>query len=256
MAYEVHLSKFDGPLDLLLHLIEKAQLDIKDIFVSEITAQYLAYMDEIDDLDLSSASEFLTMAATLIYIKSRQLLPRIPKEVDEDAEDEETRLIRQLREYKVYKQAGEDLQCLYESAVGAFKRLPEEIAFDEKEVSLTGISVEKLHDAFFALLHAKREVEVDVEENPLHSVKQDAFTVQTQLVHVRRTLREKGKVLFSTLFGDDSTRIEMVVTFMALLEMLVRNEISISQEGSFAPIEVQAQKLLPDEAYTQDMYES
>ena len=87
MAYEVHLSQFEGPLDLLLHLIEQAKVDIKDIFISEITAQYLALMGEVDELDMDTASEFLIMAATLVYIKSRSLLPRPPREDPEGEED-------------------------------------------------------------------------------------------------------------------------------------------------------------------------
>ena len=97
MAYEVNLKEFQGPLDLLLHLIEQAEVDIKDIFISEITAQYLEYMGQIDTLDMDTASEFLTMAATLVYIKSRSLLPKPPKENTEE-EDPADALIRQLRD--------------------------------------------------------------------------------------------------------------------------------------------------------------
>ena len=96
MSYEVKLSRFEGPLDLLLHLIEQAEVDIKDIFISEITSQYLEYMSQIDELDMDTASEFLTMAATLVYIKSRSLLPRPPKENTEEEEDPAEALIRQL----------------------------------------------------------------------------------------------------------------------------------------------------------------
>ncbi|MBQ3132506.1 MAG: segregation/condensation protein A, partial [Clostridia bacterium] len=100
MSYEVKLSRFEGPLDLLLHLIEQAEVDIKDIFISEITSQYLEYMNQIEELDMDTASEFLTMAATLVYIKSRSLLPRPPKETTEEEEDPAEALIRQLREYR------------------------------------------------------------------------------------------------------------------------------------------------------------
>ena len=100
MAYRVHIRQFDGPLDLLLHLIGRAEIDIADIFVSEITQQYLSYMDQLDEVDMDTASDFLAMAATLLYIKSRHLLPRPPREEAEDAqEDPEQALIRQLREY-------------------------------------------------------------------------------------------------------------------------------------------------------------
>ncbi len=124
MAYYVHLQQFDGPMDLLLYLVEKYELDIQDIFVSEITGQYLEYMNEIDTLDMDKASEFLAMAATLIYIKSRHLLPRTPQEETEEAEDEETKLIRQLREYKLFKEAGEELRTLEARAKNVFTRLP------------------------------------------------------------------------------------------------------------------------------------
>ena len=127
MAYEVHLKEFDGPLDLLLHLIEQAKVDIKDIFISEITNQYLSLMEELDELDMDTASEFLTMAATLVYIKSRSLLPKPPKEAEEE-EDPEEALVRQLKEYKLFKQAGEKLNELSAGMRGLFSRLREQCA--------------------------------------------------------------------------------------------------------------------------------
>ena len=124
MAYEVHLSQFEGPLDLLLHLIEQAKVDIKDIFISEITAQYLVLMGEVDELDMDTASEFLIMAATLVYIKSRSLLPRPPREDPEGEEDPEAILVRQLREYKAFKEAGAKLEALQSEMARAYTRLP------------------------------------------------------------------------------------------------------------------------------------
>ena len=137
MAYQVHLKQFDGPLDLLLHLIEQAEVDIKDIFISEITTQYLAYMAQVDELDMDTASEFLTMAATLVYIKSRSLLPRPPKE-EEEGEDPAETLIRQLREYKAIKLAGQRLQELEQAARGMYTKLPEEFLLPPQEVVWEG----------------------------------------------------------------------------------------------------------------------
>ena len=111
MTYEVHLDRFDGPLDLLLHLIEQAKVDIKDVFLSGITNEYLLLMRELDELDMDTASEFLSVAATLVYIKSRSLLPRPPREADGE-EDPEEALVRQLRDYKRFKEAGEELSRL------------------------------------------------------------------------------------------------------------------------------------------------
>ncbi len=256
MAYEVHLSRFEGPLDLLLHLIEKAEVDIKDIFVSEITAQYLDYMAEIETLDMDTASEFLSMAATLLYIKSRQLLPRPPKEEDPQ-EDPEELLIRQLREYRIFKQAGEELRALYESAKGAFTRLPEELLLPEQEISLSGASLTDLYETFFTLLHARRE-QAELPPNPLHQVQQDLFTVRRQLGHIRNVLRGKKQIRFEELFEQDAPRMELIVTFMALLEMISRGEIILRQKEPFAPIRLSARELLEDDEDTDymDEYES
>lgn len=245
MAYQVHLSQFDGPLDLLLHLIEQAEVDIKDIFVSEITAQYLAYMEEIDGLDMDTASEFLTMAATLLYIKSRQLLPRPPKET-EDEEDPEVLLIRQLREYKAFKQAGEELRQLFESARGAYTRLPEEYLLPPQEINLSGAALSDLTQAFFALLHAEAERRGDP-ENPLHQVRQDAFTVRRKLTELRELLREGREMAFEELFLGQASKMEKIVTFMALLEMISRAEIELHQSEPFAPIRLRAAELLDDD---------
>ena len=123
MAYAFKLESFEGPLDLLLHLIAKAQVDIKDIFVSEITDQYLAYLEQMEQLDMEQASEFLTMAATLLNIKSRSLLPK-PETPEED--DPEALLILQLEEYKKIKQASLVLQEMEKSAAKSYFKLPEE----------------------------------------------------------------------------------------------------------------------------------
>jgi segregation and condensation protein A len=156
MAYLVQLKQFEGPLDLLLHLIEEAEVDVKDIFVSEITAQYLSYMAQVDELDMDTASEFLTMAATLLYIKSRQLLPRPPKE-DEAEEDPEELLIRQLREYKAFKEATEQLRQLFEAAQNGKTRLPEDVPLPPKEVTLDGASMDGLFSAFLVMLERKKD---------------------------------------------------------------------------------------------------
>ncbi|MBQ6692499.1 MAG: segregation/condensation protein A, partial [Clostridia bacterium] len=153
MAYEVHLNRFEGPLDLLLHLIEQAKVDIKDIFISEITAQYLALMDEVEELDMDTASEFLTMAATLVYIKSRSLLPRPPREEAQDEEDPEEALVRQLREYKAFKEAGAKLEILQQEQARSYTRLPEEFILPPQEYSLEEATAAELYEAFFAVLN-------------------------------------------------------------------------------------------------------
>ncbi len=246
MAYRVHLKQFDGPLDLLLHLIEASELDIKDIFVSEITAQYLSCMDQLDELDLDAASEFLAMAATLLYIKSRQLLPRPPRE-EEAEEDPETLLIRQLQAYKACKEAAEQLRGLFDAAKLGFTRLPEDIPLPPKEVALDGACMDGLFAAFLALLERKQNEPEHVESQ---HVRPDRFTVRSQTGRIRAILQEKRAVSFEELFAPDATKMEIIVTFMALLEMISRGEILLRQRSPFAPIRISADKLLlDDESY-------
>ena len=126
MEYQVHTGQFDGPLDLLLQLIQKAQLRIEDIFVSEITAQYLQAVGDMDKEQMDGVSDFLLVAAQLLYIKSRRLLPA-PPPLQEEEEDPEQAFIRRLKEYQVFKTAGEDLGRLFERGREAFARLPEDL---------------------------------------------------------------------------------------------------------------------------------
>ena len=246
MAYQVRLEQFEGPLDLLLHLIEQAELDIKDIFVSEITAQYLAYMSEIDTLDMDTASEFLTMAATLVYIKSRQLLPRPPQD-EEEAEDPETVLLRQLREYKAFKEAGAQLQMLFDTARSSFTRLPEDVLLPPKSVALDGADMDGLFSAFSALL--ARSVPDETAPRIANHVRPDAYTVRRQMGRIREALTEAKRIRFESLFAPGASKMEMVVTFMALLEMLAHGEIHIKQSTPFAPILIDAVQLGDDETY-------
>ena len=245
MAYEVHLSQFEGPLDLLLHLIEQAKVDIKDIFISEITAQYLVLMGEVDELDMDTASEFLIMAATLVYIKSRSLLPRPPREDPEGEEDPEAILVRQLREYKAFKEASGDLDELFRAARDSFTRLPEDIPLPPPRVELEGVTQQGLYDAFLSLLNRREETP---RLHELHDVHPDRYTVRGCLHKIRATLREAGApVRFETLFQPDADKLEIIVTFMALLDMIAHGEVQLRQSAPFAPIMLRAGVLLDDE---------
>ncbi len=245
MAYRVKLEQFEGPLDLLLHLIAQSELDIKDIFVSEITSQYLAYMSEVDELDMDTASEFLTMAATLLYIKSRQLLPRPPRE-DEEEEDPEALLIRQLREYKAFKEASAQLQHLFEAAKASYTRLPEDVPLPPKSIELDGADMDGLFSVFLTLLK-RREPEPDAPRFSNH-VRPDAYTVRRQMVKIRAVLTDKRQISFEELFDAHAEKLEMIVTFMALLEMIAHGEIRLRQSAPFTPISISAGQFLDDDA--------
>ncbi len=242
MTYSVRLQQFEGPLDLLLHLIEKAELDIKDIFISEITAQYMEYMRGVDELDMDTASEFLAMAATLLYIKSRQLLPRPPRE-DEEEEDPEVLLIRQLREYKAFKEASANLQSLFDAAKRSFTRLPEDVPLPPKEIALDGATMDGMYAAFLELLGRKQETP----ETPRsHHVSPDHYTVRSQMRKIRDILLARPQLSFEELFDADADKMEMIVTFMALLEMILHGEIILRQKAPFAPIRIAADRLMLD----------
>ena len=248
MAYEVHLKEFDGPLDLLLHLIEQAKVDIKDIFISEITNQYLSLMEELDELDMDTASEFLTMAATLVYIKSRSLLPKPPKEAEEEEE-----LVRQLKEYKLFKQAGEKLNELSSGMRGVFSRLPEEFALPPQEYELEQATAEELFAAFMDVLN-REEPESSIPEIA-KKVDADKYTVRTQLVKIRAKLKEGASVTFEELFEATSVKLEKIVTFMALLEMIARQEILLKQSTPYGRITITAYNLKEDDADAEYMDE-
>lgn len=244
--YRVSLSQFEGPLDLLLHLIDKAEINIEDIFVSEITSQYLAYMDDLSDLDMDRASSFLTVAAQLLLIKSRSLLPRPPVE-EEDEEDPKEALLRQLREYKAFRAAGAELNDRFEEAKKSFTRLPEDVVLPPQKFELDNATIDNLYSAFLDILNRDNEKEEKVDRT--QNVRPDTFTVRDRVVHLRTRLKE-GRVRFADLFTDASSRMEKVVTFMALLEMLARGEIHITQGATFAPIYIRAKALSENDGET------
>ena len=243
MEYRVHLSQFSGPLDLLLHLVEKAEVDIKDIFVSEITSEFLEYLKEIDELDMEQASSFLTVAATLVYMKSRSLFPPAPKE-EEEEEDPGELLIRQLREYKTFKEASETMRELAHEAARMHSKLPEEFPVPPAEIILKDTTTQKLFEAMLSALNRGEEPE---KRETLHEVTADAFTIRSCSRRVRDVLRSNnGKTCFEEL-TEGSSKMEIIVTFMALLEMISCGEIRLSQERYCGRIDIYALKLIRDD---------
>lgn len=233
MAYTVSLKQFDGPLDLLLTLIGKARIDIQEIFVSEITEQYLAYMAGVDELDMESASEFLQMAATLVEIKSRAMLPKPPRVEDEEGLTPEEALVRQLTEYKRFKEASREMQRLESEAREILTKLPEEFPLPPQEVELTGLTLEKLTRAFARVL--KRLEESRSGSGPQRHIRRDTYTVGQCMARISRMVR-KGRCAFTTLFEDAADRDEVITMFMAMLEMVKHSRLHISQESIYGEI--------------------
>lgn len=244
MDYRVHIKQFDGPLDLLLHLVEKSELDIRDIFVSEITSEFLEYMKQLDELDADAASEFLTVAATLVYAKSRSLFPPEPKEDGEEEEDPAEQLVRRLREYKAFKEASEAMRQLAKNAAEMRTKQPEEFPLPPKEIILRDTTVERLFEAMLAALNRVPEEET---AKTVHSVKKDVFTVRSCSRKIRDRLRQdRGKTTFTSLV-DGAGRMEIIVTFMSILEMITGGEIRVEQKKYCGEIFIIEQKLIKND---------
>ena len=223
--------------DLLLHLISRAKVNIRDIFVSEITEQYLQSIEDLSGLDMDAASEFLQMAATLLEIKSRALLPKPPK--TEDEEDPQEVLMRRLEEYKRIKEAGKTLRIYEAEAQEMVTRLPLEMV-TEARIELSQMSLESLQAAFLnVLLRAERS---DAAVSPMRQIERDTFTIGECMLRIQRRVIVQRRVRFDELFPADATRSEIITIFLAMLELLKANRITLQQEDIYAPIMIERGK--------------
>jgi segregation and condensation protein A len=230
--YKVQLDIFEGPLDLLLYLIRKNEVDIHDIPVETITKQYMEYLSLMRMLDLNIAGEFLVMAATLMMVKSRMLLPveDRPELLEEEEDDPRWDLVRQLVEYKKFKDAALLLESLGQHREQVFARdCAHPGPGPNAEVTLHDVSLFDLIDAFNQALNRVRE------EN-LIQVFEDRFTVAEKIDHLMDAMRSSESVSLKVLFADMTSRGEMVCTFLALLELIKLRQIRAQQAGSFGEI--------------------
>lgn len=237
MAYEVQLEAFSGPLDLLLHLIQKNEVDIYDIPIARITDQYLAYLRLLEARDIEVAGEFIVMAATLMEIKSKLLLPPAPREEgEEEGPDPRAELVQMLEEYRKYQEAAEVLRQRLETWTRVFPRggeLPEEVAEMAPAVELANLSVTALVDALQQVL-AEAEAEHGITE-----IRREQVTVRMKLAELwRRLLATPEGVTFRELFTAPYTRVEVVATFLALLELLRLGRVRVVQRHSFGELHI------------------
>ena len=231
------LEMFEGPLDLLLHLINKAQVDIKDIFISQITDQYLSYVAQMQQSDMDRASSFLEMAAHLLEIKSRKLLPK-PRLDDEDDETTEDMIIQMLEEYRQFKLACNDLRGLEEQAKLLYAKLPEELEANI-ELAEEDFTVDKLVNTLIGLL--KENDDLDNEPAP-SEIQREVFSVQEKMFYIKKVLISSGKTTFRKLFTVASTRNEVITTFLALLELVHLSNVRLEQENSYSDIIISSVK--------------
>jgi len=238
MALTFQLKDFDGPLDLLLFLINKEKIDIKDIFVSQITDQYISLVRGASDLDMDEATDFLVMAATLLEIKSRAMLPRPPK-VEEGEEDPEAALIRQLEEYKRFRETADAMKQFEKAAGNLFTKLPEEYPLPPQETELVGLTLEGLTAAFLRIWQRKPaapEEPGEVNHYAPRDIRRDEHNVQDCMLTLLKGMRRKDRMTFEEAFSAAPTKEEVVTLFLALLELLKLGETHIEQEGIYGEI--------------------
>lgn len=233
--YKVKLEVFEGPLDLLLYLIKKEEVDIYDIPIERITNQYMEYLTLMQMLNLEVAGEFLVMAATLMYIKSRMLLPadqQVTDNEEEGGEDPRWELIRQLVEYKKFKDAALQLSQREEEQSRIYARGGEVEVEPDTQLPLAEVSIFDLINAFNEVL--KRATTRD----DFREIMEERFTVSDKIEEILYTLRDRSEMLFSEVFEKATSRAEIVVTFLALLELIRLKRLKVRQEKAFGEIRV------------------
>jgi segregation and condensation protein A len=235
--YKVQFEVFEGPLDLLLYLIKKEEVDIYEVNLTKLATQFIEHVDLMRAFDLEVAGEFLVMASTLMFIKSRELLPveqQVVVEGEEEGEDPRWELIRQLVEYKKFKDAAAQLQALETRQENIFPRLPGKIEFESTDAPV------KPEAGIFDLLNAvnavlKRFVQ---KKAGTREIFEDKWTVSEKIEFVLATISERGPVKFSELFATAANRSEVICTFLALLELIRLKQLTCLQGEPFEEIEI------------------
>lgn len=230
-AMEVFLEAFEGPLDLLLYLIKKQNLDILDIPIAEVTRQYMEYVDIMKEVSLELAAEYLVMAALLAEIKSRMLLPR-PENPQGEEEDPRAELIRRLQEYERFKKAAAELDQLPRHGRDTFTVIAstDEMVFEKPQANL---QLKELVTAFAAVLKRAKL-------HASHNIKMETLSVRERMTHILESLQSTEFLELSSLFKPEEGRVGVVVTFLAMLELLKHNVLEFVQAAPFGPIHLKA----------------
>jgi len=239
IAYK--LQVFEGPLDLLLHLIEKNKVDIYDIPIVTITEQYLEYVNGLQENDMDIMSEFLVMAGTLLQIKSKMLLPREEKE-EEEEEDPRAELVRRLLEYKMYKYAALELKDMeLDASKNLYKKptIPDEVKEYKEDVDpallVDGMTLSMLNDIFKSIMR-KQVDKIDPIRSKFGTIEKEEINIEDRMIQVREEVRGLKGINFRTLLEAQPTRMNIIVTFMSILELMKVGAITIRQDALFGEI--------------------
>lgn len=231
MSYQIKLEKFEGPLDLLLFFIRRDRLNIYDIPISDITKEFLHYISMMEMLNIDLGGEFILMASMLMKIKARMLLP-VSEEEDDDVEDPRTPLVQRLMEYQQFKKAGNELLEKYDDHSRLFPK-GEDMNYLEKQEDAKAF-VQNV--SLFQLMSIFKEMIDRLPDTTPYELQQEHIHLDEQVEYLRSKLTGSEKLLFSQLFSELKTRLRLVVTFMAVLEMLRKNELQITQDKPFGDI--------------------
>ena len=234
MDYTIKIDNFEGPLDLLLYFIQRDKINMYDISINHITKEYLDFIGMMKELNIEIAGEFILMASMLMKIKSRMLLPRYDEKTDDELEDPRQELVDRLIEYRQYKYASEDIQKILEiSSTKHSKGMVEQ--FDDNKVNFGDYykeySVYDLVVIFNDVINKSSKID-------LYQTEIDQFTVDDKSNEMIELLKENKKIFFSEITEDISTRIEIIVVFLALLELLKNKKVKIIQKDAFSSIEI------------------
>lgn len=227
--YQTKLDNFEGPLDLLLYLVKEARIEIREILVSSVTQQFLNYIAGVEFLDVDKASEYLDLAATLLELKSKSVLPKDNEFDEQDNAEEE--FFRKVEEYKLFKEASAKLKT--HENVDRFYKEPES-SVGEVKVVYTDFNLDGLIAAFSKLL--MRVDDKRRQENVLKEIPKDVFTVEEKIVHIKNVLLERQSVSFFEMFNSYYTKVELITTFQAMLELLKLQYMTVEQNGVFDDI--------------------
>ncbi len=245
MAINVKLEVFDGPLDLLLHLIEKNKVDIFDIPIVIITDQYLDYVSQMQERNMDVMSEFLVMAATLLRIKSKMLLPKDENDDEEEEEDPRQELVERLLEYKLYKYASFELKDRQLDAGKVFYKeptIPDEVKnFDEGvdyDELLSDVTLAKLQEVFDMVMQ-KQVDKIDPIRSKFGEIEKEDINIEDQMIHVEEYAMLHGRFSFRQLLEEKKGKSYLIVTFMSVLELMKTGILKIVQDSLFGEIEIE-----------------
>ncbi len=225
-AIDIHLENFEGPLDLLMHLIKKNNLDIYDIPISNITSEYLQYLDMMKNLNLEVAGEFLVMAATLMQIKAKMLLPAPEQPEGEGGPDPRGALVSMLEEYQRYKEASKEMNGRFHRHKDSFYRGSPVFSSEEKYLDLD----------FYALMDAVKKAFQRAE--PSREVEADQFPIESRVAKIEKMLEGREWLLLDEIFASEPKRLGVITCFMALLELVKQRKIVISQDEAYTEVRI------------------